>query len=139
MFITYLIDRLQHLGVYYKSEQEFVEHLLSGEVKVSVPDMLQLMQDYKPEKSMGGIPEKLHHLYPSRYEIGERVKVCILPEGEESFPGFPAKITGVHFFTGKVKYDLEVRFHGDFVSRIYNVDSILVIDYEIPRPVEISS
>lgn len=49
-----------------------------------------------------------------------------MPEGEETFPGFTAEVKGVHFYRGKVKYDLEIKFAGDMATRIYNIDSVLV-------------
>ena len=71
-------------------------------------------------------PEFNHSLFPSRHAIGDMVKVFLMPEGEKEFPGFTGKITAVHFTNSKVKYDVELIFAGDFVSRIYNVDSVLV-------------
>lgn len=81
-----------------------------------------------PDLEDGGVPFKAHTDYASRYEIGEEVKVCLLPEGQESFPCFPATVIAVHFTVSKVKYDLEIRFYGDHKTRIYNIDSILVQD-----------
>ncbi len=63
---------------------------------------------------------------PSEHQIDEKVMVFLLPEGHESFPGFTGIVTGVHFFSGKVKYDLEIRFYGDVSTRIYNIDSVLI-------------
>lgn len=67
---------------------------------------------------------------PSQHQIGDKVKFYAMPEGYSEFPGLVAYITGVHFYTGKVKYDIELRFAGDFASRIYNVDSVLVLKFE---------
>lgn len=67
---------------------------------------------------------------PSRFVHGDRVKVFLMPEGVHDFPGFTAYVTGVHFYLGKVKYDLEMRFAGDFATRIYNIDSVLVLEDE---------
>jgi hypothetical protein len=78
----------------------------------------------------GGVPFKAHTEYPSRYEIGEKVKLFLMPEGEESFPGINARIIAVHFTTGKVKYDVEIKFHGEHTTRLYNIDSILVQDFD---------
>lgn len=63
---------------------------------------------------------------PSQHQVGDKVKVFLMPEGEESFPGFSANVLAVHFYNEKVKYDLEMKFYGDWSSRIYNVDSILI-------------
>lgn len=66
---------------------------------------------------------------PSRHAIGDMVKVFLMPEGETSFPGFTGRVIAVHFTQSKVKYDVELIFAGDFASRVYNVDSILVSDF----------
>ncbi len=71
------------------------------------------------------VREKLIEL-PSQYQMFDRVKVFLMPEGEDSFPGISGKIIGIHFYPGKIKYDIELLFSGDFTSRVYNVDSILV-------------
>lgn len=61
-----------------------------------------------------------------RFNLGEKVKVFLMPEGEESFPGFIGHITGIHYFYNKVKYDLEINFAGEISTRIYNIDEVLV-------------
>ncbi len=81
--------------------------------------------NWRTENGLNGIDDVQ---YPSRYAIGEKVKVFLMPEGEENFPGFNATITAVHFTNSKVKYDLEIRFYGDWTTRVYNVDSLLVTD-----------
>lgn len=63
---------------------------------------------------------------PSAHQIFDRVKVFLMPEGENNFPGISGKIIGIHFYPGKVKYDVELLFSGNFNSRVYNVDSVLV-------------
>lgn len=74
------------------------------------------------------VPKESYTEYPSRYAIGDKVKVFLMPEGEESFPGFNATVKAVHFTNSKVKYDLEIKFSGDWTTRVYNIDSILVSD-----------
>ncbi len=68
----------------------------------------------------------------SRYKNGDGVKLCLMPEGNRTndFPGLTALVRGVHFFSGKVKYDLELRFYGDYSTRIYNVDELFVLPLE---------
>lgn len=61
-----------------------------------------------------------------RFAHGDKVKVFLMPEGEESFPGFTGKIIAVHNYVGKIKYDVEIRFAGEFSTRIYNIDEVLV-------------
>jgi hypothetical protein len=80
---------------------------------------------------------KAHTDYPSRYEIGEKVKLFLMPEGEESFPGLNAKILAVHFTNSTIKYDLEIKFAGEYTTRVYNIESIFVkdLDYGVAAPV----
>jgi hypothetical protein len=33
----------KHLSKFYKSKKEFKQHLLSGEVKISIPDMIKFI------------------------------------------------------------------------------------------------
>lgn len=72
-----------------------------------------------------------HVLYPSRFELNQVVKVTF---SEESIL---ATVRGIHFYPGKIKYDLGLWLgdgtvdNPEFESRIYNVDSILV---DIPDP-----
>lgn len=82
------------------------------------------------DQTHGGVPFKEHTNYPSRYSIGEKVKIFLMPEGAESFPGFTGFITAVHFTAGKVRYDVEIKFYGEHSTRIYNLDSVLVRDIE---------
>jgi hypothetical protein len=83
-----------------------------------------------PDLEDGGVPFKAHTDYPSRYKIGEKVKVFLMPEGEETFPGINATIIAVHFTLSKVKYDVEFNFAGGHSTRMYNIDSILVKDLD---------
>lgn len=66
---------------------------------------------------------------PSQFQIGSRAKFCCMPDEAEveSFPGILCEVLAVHFYAGKVKYDLDLLFAGDQRSRIYNVDSVLVL------------
>jgi hypothetical protein len=66
---------------------------------------------------------------PSQHQVGDKVLMCLMPEGhdEDSFPGIPAVVNAVHFYRGKVKYDLELRFIGGDSTRIYNIDSVFVL------------
>lgn len=68
-------------------------------------------------------------ILPSRCQVNDKVRVFLMPEGENTFPGFTGIVKSVHFYNGKVKYDIELTFYGDFSSRIYNVDSVLVEPY----------
>lgn len=246
MFTTYLFEHLSHLKEFYSTEQEFIAHMISGEVKVPISEFLTILNDYdiksqkKTEKacspdswpkeleklgkkgyhisetsgkietiysdplencrviegifqayakiygiekdlsmcnsgrdinfcmyssSEGGKGEAqcsrslnrewlqslnpveltetilanieevaIHNtLLPSAHQYGTKVKVFLMPEGEESFPGFTGVVTGVHFYRGKVKYDVEIKFYGEMSTRIYNVDSVLVHKNDIEK------
>ena len=61
-----------------------------------------------------------------RFTHGDKVKVFLMPEGEDSFPGFTGSILVVHNYVGKIKYDIELRFAGGFSTRVYNIDEVLV-------------
>lgn len=65
---------------------------------------------------------------PSQFQHGDKVGFVCMPDDPNltSFPPIPAEVLAVHFYTGKVKYDLELMFVDNQRSRIYNVDSILV-------------
>lgn len=69
---------------------------------------------------------------PSQHQIGDQVHLCLMPEDEDikTFPALTADVLAVHFYTGKVKYDLEIRFYGDYSTRIYNIDSLFVLKYK---------
>lgn len=58
---------------------------------------------------------------------GDKVKVFLMPEGEDTFPGLNGSIVAIHDYPGKKKYDVEITFAGGFKSRVYNVDEILIV------------
>lgn len=60
------------------------------------------------------------------FALEENVKVFLMPEGEQPFPGFTAKVIAIHHYVGKTKYDLEIKLPGDFSTRIYNIDGVLI-------------
>jgi len=65
---------------------------------------------------------------PSRFQQGDKAVFFCMPDDEslKEFPGIPCEILAVHFYAGKVKYDLDLLFVENQRSRIYNVDSVLV-------------
>jgi hypothetical protein len=81
-------------------------------------------------KTMGGIPEKLHTNYPSRFEIEEKVSLVF---GDDRIVK-DCKIDAVRFTEGKVRYDLAVPLwtpkEGEEQRYTYieNVDSVCVVD-----------
>lgn len=67
-----------------------------------------------------------HELYPSRYQIGQYVWFRLWSAD------IAATVLCVHFYEGKVKYDLELLGTDGDKTRIYNVDSAYVQD-KIPE------
>lgn len=66
---------------------------------------------------------------PSEFQKGDKVFFACMPEGIDAcvFPSLPSEILAVHFYGDKVKYDLDLLFVDNQRSRIYNVDSALVM------------
>lgn len=63
---------------------------------------------------------------PSRHQVGDKVKFSITQNfGDNPYP-FTAEIKAVHFYVGKVKYDLEIPIEDESPTRIYNIDSCFV-------------
>jgi hypothetical protein len=66
---------------------------------------------------------------PSRHQVGDKVKFSINQKGSDVdyvVHSFDAEIKAVHFYTPKVKYDIEIPIEGESPTRIYNVDSFFV-------------
>lgn len=124
MFITFLIEKFPHLRFAYSTDKEMIEHFLSGEVTIPFTDILKYVEEW----------ESLKPKLPSQYQVGDRVKFCCMPDDHkiETFPSIPAEILAVHFYENKVKYDLDLLFVENQRSRIYNVDSVLVLPTDIP-------
>ena len=62
---------------------------------------------------------------PSQFQVQQVVKV----QFTQTETPITATVTGVHFYSGKVKYDLELWLMWDgeeSFTRIYNVDSVFV-------------
>jgi hypothetical protein len=69
---------------------------------------------------------------PSQFNIGDKVKVHLKGlssenDGTMREVDYAATILAVHFYQGKVKYDLEVPIFDEPPTRIYNIDSIFVL------------
>lgn len=67
---------------------------------------------------------------PSRLQIEDKATVTFPQNGS-----FQAVVIGIHFYTGKVKYDLEVRFEENRATRVYNVDSAFVEPAKAIHPI----
>ena len=77
-------------------------------------------------QTMGGVPEKLHTNYPSRYKIGEMVTLDFHESGKIS----DCKVDSVSFDEAKVYYNVEIPIISGRSIVIEKVDSICVVDQE---------
>ena len=59
---------------------------------------------------------------PSRFYINQVVKLKFVKNIEQ----LTATVRGIHFYKGKVKYDLAIWLDDNTETRIYNVDSAFV-------------
>jgi hypothetical protein len=41
------MESYKHLGKFYKTKKEFKQHILSGEVKITIPDMIKFVEDHE--------------------------------------------------------------------------------------------
>lgn len=79
---------------------------------------------------MGGVPEKLHTNYPSRFELNENVSLVF----GHNLVIENCKIDAIRFTEGKVHYDLAVPLYPSDNEQeqkytyIENVDSVCVKD-----------
>jgi hypothetical protein len=66
---------------------------------------------------------------PSKHQVNDRVLFSINQKGNDVdyiVSSLEAEVKAVHFYTGKVKYDLEIPIAGETPTRIYNIDSCFV-------------
>jgi hypothetical protein len=105
-------------GNFYKDRDEFELHYASGEVKMDVPNILKIYDEWATNQP------KL----PSRFKHGDIVSVNV-----KGFMIDKAEVLKVHFTESKVFYDLGIEF--DYsepnlpkgYTRIYNVDSAFLV------------
>lgn len=110
MFTTFLFEKFSHLNHFYTTETEFIQHLMSGEVTVTIPDLIKYQQEY----------EKQRKPLPSAHQMGDEVWLCLWSAKIVS------EIHAIHFYEGKVKYDLIVHGDNGQQTRVYNIDSAFV-------------
>lgn len=82
-------------------------------------------------KTMGGVPEKLHTNFPSRYAIGEKVTLDFWLSGKIK----GCTVNAVKFTKSKVRYDILIPIKetsalevDSYLTLIKNVDSVCVTD-----------
>lgn len=83
------------------------------------------------KQTMGGVPEKLHTNYPSRYAVGEKVTLDFWLSGKIK----GCTVDAVRFTESKVRYDILVPVketsapeEESYLTLIENVDSVCVTD-----------
>jgi len=69
---------------------------------------------------------------PSQHQIGDKAVFSINQKGLEGDADYEvcnmtATILAVHFYEGKVKYDLEIPIAEEPPTRLYNIDSCFVL------------
>lgn len=93
MFTSFLFEKLSHLKQFYGTETEFVHHLMSGEVTMSIPQLTDYQSEY----------ENKQKFLPTKFQLSERVDVRVKN-------GFylDAKIVKVHLAKGHhASYDVD--------------------------------
>lgn len=63
---------------------------------------------------------------PSQFQINDKVLFEISQPESNIFRTLRATVIGVHFYSGKVKYDLDIPVYDELSTRIYNIDSVFV-------------
>lgn len=65
---------------------------------------------------------------PSQFQIGDTAWFTFDYENDKG-AGAKCEILCVHYYPGKVKYDLEIELSDGSKTRIYNIDSIFVVGF----------
>lgn len=100
------------------------EHGMRGQItRFSLSEDLHNMYVYTDYSGVGFNLAAAHKviLLPSQHQINDRI---IMQIGKECVP-IDGNVRCVHFYEGKVKYDLELLT--DVITRVYNVDSLFVL------------
>jgi hypothetical protein len=118
--INFVINKLSNIDSVknaYASEKEMTVHILSGDVSIPATDVVNYLEEYGREN-------------PSQFKHGDKVLFGMLQDEPNAWVcPMTAKVTGVHFYNNKVKYDLEIGIYDEASTRIYNVDSCYVQKY----------
>ena len=121
MVLPIILKKYESLRHFYNTEKEFVDHLLSGDVTMSVKEVLEVCDTLK-ESNSGKLS--------SGHQLGDSVHLAFGSEGTLTH----CKVIKVHFTESKVLYDIEVSGSYDedngqgcsWSTRLYNVDSCFV-------------
>lgn len=77
--------------------------------------------------SAGQIAGASNYKLPSQFQEGDPARFMIKPEGADELFFCPCHILAVHFYPGKVKYDLELHLADNTNTRVYNIDSCFAV------------
>lgn len=120
-FNDYLLEKCWvKYDTYYKDREDFNQHYYSGEVKMAVPDILTLYEEY----------QRINPQLPSQFKHGDKVFIQIGNCGKIG----NGKIIKVHFSDRKVLYDVEICYkYNDSdeikgLTRLYNIKSDFIFE-----------
>lgn len=112
----------------------YLHNSMQGLAKQSIHIMKQespedmaanILADYDNTTELKGLT------LPSRHQLGDEIIYCMTLDKDGKPLIVSTELTlikGVHFYPGKVKYDLEIHFPDNTATRVYNVDSVFVHD-----------
>lgn len=98
-------------------------------IRFELSNDLQSLFVYTDWSNVGMNLESVYKIeqLPAQHQIGDKVNFSITQSfGESPYP-FTAEVKAVHFYAGKVKYDLEIPIAEEAPTRIYNIDSCFVL------------
>ena len=111
-FNNFLLEKCWfNYGNFYESREDFNKHYESGEVKMPIPDIEKLYEEFL----------NTNPALPSRFIHGDEVILDFKEAGKLN----NAKIIKVHFTERKVLYDVQIKT-GNGLTRIYNIDSSFI-------------
>lgn len=121
------------ISLCYNGEYMYFEDVTQNDVAVS-PELLWVNLEALDDMELNSVIVDLFNnvtlsrkfILPSKFQIGVSVKLSLSKYKDD----FEAKILAVHFYEGKVKYDLEIPIEGETPTRIYNIDSVFVLPTE---------
>lgn len=113
--LTKEFSRSECVGKAYSTDEEMIEHFLSGEVTMPISRVVKLVSKLKGTNTL-----------PSTHQVNDKVELSLLTDNIKS-----CKIIKVHFTESKVQYDIELYIESEdgklgYSTRVYNIDSCFV-------------
>jgi hypothetical protein len=68
---------------------------------------------------------------PSQHQEGDTVLLYLNKQFSDNPNQLKAKVKSVHFYSNKIKYDLEIEIEDGSMTRVYNIDSCFVLKNSI--------